>query len=134
LSADKGISILTLPICVHLPGYLRAKVFSPLPPRYRKKSCIFAKIFTAKNAKNSKRRTYDVSSLRPLRSLWINSFLVAAGRAGPLAPFRGKLTKMTFHESLTHYHRPSPIVANCAKSSQIGLFFMFPASQFNGVQ
>jgi hypothetical protein len=133
LSADKGISILTLPICVHLPGYLRAKVFSPLPPRYRKKSCIFAKIFTAKNAKNSKRRTYDVSSLRPLRSLWINSFLVAAGRAGPLAPFRGKLTKMTFHESLTHYHRPSPIVANCAKSSQIGLFFMFPASQFNGV-
>jgi hypothetical protein len=31
-------------------------------------------ILTAKNTKNSKRRTYDVSSLRSLPSLWFNSF------------------------------------------------------------
>jgi hypothetical protein len=56
LSADKGISILTLPICVHLPGYLRAKVFSPLPPRYRKKIVHFREDFYRKERKELKEK------------------------------------------------------------------------------
>ena len=52
---------------------------------YRKKSRISAKIFTAKNAKNAMRRTYDVSSLRPLRSLWFNSFCLRFSALGSIA-------------------------------------------------
>ena len=48
----------------------------------KKESRISDKIFTAKNAKNTKRRTYDVSSLPTLRSLWFNSFWLRLAALG----------------------------------------------------
>jgi hypothetical protein len=73
---------------------------SLLFPRYARPSRHFRNIFTAKNTKNSKRRSYDVF-LAIFVFFVVQFFLVAAGRVATCEAFCGKSTQVPLHEHVT---------------------------------